>query len=65
MAICKSYENLTPVEKVIFIGKVVHCLQSDNYTFENIDYLIKKAERNGVLDGVKILPDNGKEEETT
>jgi hypothetical protein len=69
MALFKRYEELTPFERVEFIGKLVHAAQSNAASFYAAKEIIKNAEEDGVLDGVTILPerenfDNGKEEET-
>lgn len=69
MAICKNYEELTPFERVEFIGKLVHAVQSDEQAFNSANTIIGYSEENGVFDGVTILPEreninNGKEEET-
>jgi len=65
MAICSKYEELSPFERVEFIGKLVHAVMSDNFMFQVGQDIIKTGENKGLFNGVKILPENGKEEETT
>ena len=54
--ICKNYEILSEVERIRLIGAVVHCIQNDNKFCETITYLLEDAKQNGILEGVKILP---------
>ena len=54
--ICKSYDQLTIVEKTQFIGKLMHLIQTNEYAFLTADQLIKKADAEGLLDKVTILP---------
>ena len=67
--ICENYDSLSPIDKVIFIGKIVHALQSSNVIFSDVERIIWRAQAAGVFDGVTILPDSnplldGKEEES-
>lgn len=55
--ICENYDMLSHEEKIILIGEVVHILQSDNECFNKITMLLNEAQRKGVLDRVKILPE--------
>ena len=67
MAICKSYENLTIVEKRIFIGTLTHLAQTYEPIFQQFKRIIEKHELAGVLDGITILPnknDNDVDKET-
>lgn len=57
----KEYEELTPVQRVEFIGKLCHAAMSSTSCFRDAKELIEKGERIGVFDGVKILPQNGEE----
>ena len=61
--LCKKYEELSPFERVEFIGKLVHAVQSDDVFFDEAKVIIYNGEVFGTFEGVKILPDNGKEEE--
>jgi len=55
--ICDKYEQLTPPERIRLIGTLVHCLQSDDSFFELAVKLIEKGNKQGLLEGVTILPE--------
>lgn len=59
--ICKKYDALTHSEKVVMIGELVHCVQSDDSMFELAQYLISLGRSIRLLDNVKILPDEEKQ----
>lgn len=54
--ICEEYSNLNAVEKVMFIGQLVHIVQSDSNLFNNALKIIEIGKIRGLLDDVKILP---------
>jgi len=56
MANCEKYQALTPIEKITFIGELIHAAQSDNKVFDMANDLIKLAIIKGVFDGVTINP---------
>jgi len=56
MALCKKYEDLTPIERSSFIGQLVHATQSNDTIYEMAKDLIKLAILKGCFDGVKINP---------
>lgn len=62
--ICNSYEALTVAEKVVFIGQLQHCVQSDDVLFAKANELINEAVNRGIFKGVKILLDLPPDEET-
>lgn len=53
---CTNYLDLSPQEKINFIGKMIHAIQSDNEIFNRAEILIKKADKQGIFDGVTINP---------
>lgn len=60
--ICQEYDNLTSVEKLIMVGKIVHGLQSDSTIFKFTQDLIKMSEMRGLFDGVTINPEQLEED---
>lgn len=60
--LCNKYSNLSLVEKIRFIGELVHCVQNDDDSFQVGKALIVAAKINGVLDGVVILPENNEQD---
>jgi hypothetical protein len=56
--ICKKYEALSPNERVLLIGKIVHLVQNSNAVFITAERIIKKYEDAGAFDNVTILPEN-------
>lgn len=54
--ICDKYKNLSPREKIIFIGEVIHAVQSSDTFFNMAEDLIKMARKDGLFDGVIINP---------
>lgn len=61
--ICQKYQELNPIERVRLIGKIVHALQSNNIIFSCVVEMVEVAEKHGIFDNVKILPENEKKEE--
>lgn len=55
---CEMFQNLSPLEKIKFIGKLVHAAQNDEASFNRASTLIFTAETRGVFEGVEILPEN-------
>ena len=60
--ICSSYLNLSQVEKYEYIGKIVHLFMCDEETFKLGCDLINKAQDEGKLDRMKILPESNNTE---
>lgn len=55
--ICKSYDNLTVIEKTVFIGQLVHLVQSNELFFARAMQLVVKGAAEGLLDDITILPE--------
>ena len=58
MTVCKEYEVLSDIERAIYMGKVVHCIQSNSKMFEIGQRIIRMCEKDGIFDGVKFMPDH-------
>lgn len=56
--ICTEYDGLEPMEKSIFIGKIVHAVQNDSELFKAGLKLIVEATEKGVFDKVVFLPNH-------
>ena len=54
--ICKSYDQLTIVEKTQFIGKLMHLVQTNDNAFMTADQLLSSADKEGIFKNVVILP---------
>jgi len=54
--ICEKYSNLSPTQRIILIGQIVHAIQCDDVLFEHANRMIELATIKGVFDGVVILP---------
>lgn len=54
--ICNSFDNLTIVEKVQFIGKLMHLVQSSEVAFKEAELMIRCADDVGMFKGTTILP---------
>jgi hypothetical protein len=55
--ICKKYNNLSHVDKIRYIGELIHIVQNDDEFYEMGFSLIYMARMKGILDGVQILPE--------
>lgn len=55
--ICKKYDNLSHVDKIRYIGELIHIVQNDDEFYEKGYSMIKLARTKGILDGVQILPE--------
>jgi hypothetical protein len=58
---CKKYQDLSHVEKITYLGQLIHATQSDDELFEMGQNLIDLGIGKGVFDGVTILPESEKE----
>jgi hypothetical protein len=56
--ICKNYSELSPFEKIMFIGELTHACMFDDELFRIGNKLIETAKAKGVFDSVKIMPEN-------
>lgn len=55
---CTKYNDLTPLEKATFIGKLSHAAMSNDILFDMCSDLIEIAEEKGCFDRVKFMPEN-------
>ena len=55
--ICKKYDNLSHVDKIRYIGELIHIVQNDDEFYDMGFSLIYMARMKGILDGVLILPE--------
>jgi hypothetical protein len=55
--LCREYENLSHFQKVTMVGEMVHLMQIDSYTFNAFEELRQIGKMKGLLDDVKILPE--------
>lgn len=60
--ICKSYEEKTVTEKIIFTGKLLHAVMNDDRMLKIAEDIINVAETKGLFEGVTILPEDFNEE---
>lgn len=61
--ICEKFEALSPQDRIIFIGKLVHAVQSDNALFSYAQDINDLAKEKKLFDNVKILPDHPQQQE--
>lgn len=54
--LCKNFNNLSHLEKMQFIGELVHVTQTDDPAFIAAKIIIENAKRTGVLKGIEIAP---------
>ncbi len=52
--ICDNYDNLTPLEKSMFMGELVHAAQSCDLHFNMAKELIKSGYDKGLFAGVSF-----------
>lgn len=62
--ICKNYDSLSHVEKIVYVGELLHSCQSDDELFLMGLSLIELARQRGLLNGVVILPEGSQENNT-
>lgn len=63
--LCKSFDELTIVEKVKLIGKLNHLVQTYEGAFIEAKSMIDKAEKEGLFEDVVILPEKTEDNEHT
>ena len=56
--LCNKFAELTPKERVIFIGELTHACMNDDFMFDIGKQIINIAENKGLFDNVKIMPEN-------
>lgn len=54
--ICSEFDKLTAMEKSVYIGELVHSVQSDSGLFERGKTIIEAAKEYGLFEKVTILP---------
>jgi hypothetical protein len=54
--ICEKFNHLTPFEKVIYIGKLVHAVENDDILFDAGNEIIELANNKGIFKGITIFP---------
>lgn len=54
--ICKEFDELTPQERVTFIGRLVHAVQNSSGFFYEANRIITNAALSGLFDNVIINP---------
>jgi hypothetical protein len=54
--VCKKFSEMTPVEKVLFIGELTHACMSDDDLHDMGSSLIEIAKAKGIFNNVKINP---------
>jgi hypothetical protein len=57
MANCKQWQSLSIIEKIDFVGKIVHLIQNDDTSFSRANGMIIKAEVQGLFEGIEICPE--------
>lgn len=60
---CQEYQDLSHVEKITFIGELLHSVQTDSALFKMAQQLIDLAVFKGVFNGVTILPETSQQPE--
>lgn len=53
---CHEYSELTPPEKIEFVGKLVHACLNDSKLYQMGQRIITTAEKKGLYQGVTINP---------
>lgn len=54
--ICDKFNNLSPLEKVLFVGELIHAVQFDETSYTIGQEIISLAKRKGIFEGVVINP---------
>ena len=61
--LCNNYNNLSHVNKIIYIGELLHAVQSDDDLFDLGNLIICNTKDKGLFEGVVILPDHLKDDD--
>ena len=56
--LCNKFSELTPREKILFIGELTHACMNDDFMFEVGKEIINTATTKGLFENVKIMPEN-------
>ena len=62
--ICEEFDKLSHRERIEYIGKLVHSVQSHSYLFELGQMIVNHAEATGLLTDVIINPTNEEPKDT-
>lgn len=54
--VCKNYAELSPLEKVMFIGELTHACMFDETLYEMGKGIINIASEKGMFNNVTIMP---------
>lgn len=54
---CASFRELTVIEQKELIQKLAHLCQTSEQMFKGLSSIVRQAENNGLLDNLKIFPD--------
>jgi hypothetical protein len=52
----ENYSNLTPLERVMYIGELTHACMCDDNLFNLGKEIIRLGINKGIFDNVKIMP---------
>ena len=63
--ICKKYSDLSPYEKIMFIGKLTHACMNDDTYYEMGKEIIDWATTDGLFENVIIMPENKNNQDDT
>ena len=55
--ICENYSELSPLERVMFIGELTHACMADDDIFNMGKELIRLGIEKGIFENVKIMPE--------
>jgi hypothetical protein len=55
--ICENYSELSPLERVMFIGELTHACMADDDLFNKGKELIRLGIEKGIFENVKIMPE--------
>lgn len=58
-----KYNNMQPVEKVIFTGQLLHAAMNDEELFEMAEKIITLGKLKGIFNDVEIMPERRKEDD--
>lgn len=56
--ICKSFEELTIVERRELIGKITHLVQTYENAFSVLQSIVRQAEQAGLFEGINFNQDD-------
>lgn len=61
--LCKSYFELSPVERILFIGELTHACMCDDELYDFGKKIIELGMAKGIFNNVNILPEDNKKSE--